>query len=281
MSGAPEQCEISRGAHQVRQARTGRFVISEATYHPGVEIPPHYHDCPCITFVLDGGFVEKIAGTERQVDAQTLLIRPPAEIHSDEIAATGVRSVHIELVGPADDAASPITAALSRPVMRKAATTTAIAADILRELKLAEPMSELALEGLALQLIAEGGRGSLGGSANNNRCNRARPSWLDRVVEYLCDSIADRPTLSRAARLAEVHPSHLSRVFRQHFGCSIGQYVRQLRVEQARALLRESSIPISAIAHTCGFSDQSHLTNVFKSVTGQSPASYRRSHSAR
>jgi transcriptional regulator GlxA family with amidase domain len=55
-----------------------------------------------------------------------------------------------------------------------------------------------------------------------------------------------------------------------------GEYRRAARVRAASSLLLESSSPISRIAHECGFSDQSHLTNVFREATGISPRRYRR-----
>jgi transcriptional regulator GlxA family with amidase domain len=55
-----------------------------------------------------------------------------------------------------------------------------------------------------------------------------------------------------------------------------GGYRRRERVRAASSLLLHSSAPLSRIALACGFSDQSHLTNVFREATGVSPRCYRR-----
>ena len=77
------------------------------------------------------------------------------------------------------------------------------------------------------------------------------------------------------ARAAGVHPVHLARVFRQYLGCTPGDYLRRPRLERAAVLLRETPRPLSDVALSCGFADQSHLANAFKRHTGVTPGAYR------
>ncbi|MGH7711942.1 MAG: helix-turn-helix domain-containing protein, partial [Gemmatimonadaceae bacterium] len=55
-------------------------------------------------------------------------------------------------------------------------------------------------------------------------------------------------------------------------------FVRRVRIERVRELLAGTTDPLSAIAFSTGFSDQSHLTRQFRAVTGMTPAEYRRRH---
>ena len=48
------------------------------------------------------------------------------------------------------------------------------------------------------------------------------------------------------------------------------------RIERAREMLARSALPIKAVAAECGFSDQAHLTRLFSSAYGQTPAAFRR-----
>ena len=77
------------------------------------------------------------------------------------------------------------------------------------------------------------------------------------------------------ARRAGVHAVHLSRAFRSHFGCTVGDYIRQLRVEHARKQMTHTSTPLVDIAADAGFSDQAHFTRIFKRLTGMTPGQYR------
>ena len=90
------------------------------------------------------------------------------------------------------------------------------------------------------------------------------------------------PTSPRAPSLAElaagvgVHPVTLARAFRRTFGCTIGEYLRRLRIERAAEQLATGTQPLAEIALAAGFADQSHFSNVFRRRVGMSPSAYRR-----
>ena len=71
------------------------------------------------------------------------------------------------------------------------------------------------------------------------------------------------------------HPVQISRKFHQHFGCTISEYMRRVRIARAQLLLSCPDLAVSDIALATGFCDQSHLTNTFRRVTGMSPRRYR------
>jgi AraC family transcriptional regulator len=71
-----------------------------------------------------------------------------------------------------------------------------------------------------------------------------------------------------------VHSVHLARQFKRTFGWTVGDYVRRLRVEFVCQQL-ETGKPLAELALRAGFSDQSHLTRIFKRFTGQTPGEYR------
>jgi AraC family transcriptional regulator len=73
-----------------------------------------------------------------------------------------------------------------------------------------------------------------------------------------------------------VHPVTLARAFRRAFGCTIGEYLRRLRIERAAEQLATGTQPLAEIALAAGFADQSHFSNVFRRRVGMSPSAYRR-----
>jgi AraC family transcriptional regulator len=72
-----------------------------------------------------------------------------------------------------------------------------------------------------------------------------------------------------------VHAAHLARVFRKFKGCTIGDYVRGLRVQHACRRISGSDDSLADIALAAGFSDQSHLSRTFKQHTGMLPSQFR------
>ena len=66
--------------------------------------------------------------------------------------------------------------------------------------------------------------------------------------------------------------------FQETTGWGFGDYLRDLRLERAARLLRETTESMAAVAHQTGFADQSHLTRLFKAKHGVSPLHYRKRH---
>ena len=104
---------------------------------------------------------------------------------------------------------------------------------------------------------------------------RALPPWLSGVREMLQVHGMGRLTLKDLARCAGRHPVQISREFHRYFGCTIGAYVRQVRIAHAQRLLSLDGMSVAEIALACGFSDQSHFTTQFRRLTGLPPKKFR------
>src|SRR5262245_56685976 len=86
-------------------------------------------------------------------------------------------------------------------------------------------MTQMAIEGLMLELIAEACRRS-------PRISEAKsPRFLERAKEMLQQCFLEPLSLSEIALAVGVHPVYLASAFRRHYRCSIGEYKRRLRVE--------------------------------------------------
>jgi AraC family transcriptional regulator len=148
----------------------------------------------------------------------------------------------------------------------------ALARRLSAEIRCPDAMSPLAVEALALELIASALR------IEGRSSGRGRPPlWLRRVIDYLQAHVLDPPDLDTLAGIAGVTPSHLVRVFRRHEGVSLPTYTRRLRLDWAAERLASTNTPIAEIALAAGFADQSHFTRVFHRQLGSPPASFRRS----
>jgi AraC family transcriptional regulator len=98
---------------------------------------------------------------------------------------------------------------------------------------------------------------------------------MSGVRAILHESFREPVSLALLADSAQVHETHLARAFRKRHGCTVGEYLRRLRVDAAAAGLEQSERPVSEIAAECGFYDQAHLCRVFKRTYGVSPTEYR------
>src|SRR5262249_9386728 len=107
------------------------------------------------------------------------------------------------------------------------------------------------------------------------------PRWLDRVHEVLRVRFAGSLSLGEIAASVGISADHLARSFRRCHGCTVGEYVRRLRVEFACRQLVASEVPLVQLALDAGFTDQSHFTRTFKHHTGMTPAAFRNLHRRR
>jgi AraC-like DNA-binding protein len=99
---------------------------------------------------------------------------------------------------------------------------------------------------------------------------------LTTTLQFLKDNFHEQLKLPEVARKAGFSVPAFSRVFRQATGTSFLAYVRSLRVNHAKRLLRTTSLSIEQVAQASGFQSQHHLIRSFKKVTHQTPGHYRR-----
>jgi AraC-like DNA-binding protein len=170
------------------------------------------------------------------------------------------------------DGFSEWSAHLDQPIESHGGALSTIASRIFSEFHARDSVSSLMIEGLALEFATYAARG--GDAADRGLA----PAWLRRTVEYLHDRMLDEIHLDELASLAGVHPAHLSRAFRKHYRCSVGQYVRRMRIDLAVRELTETQHSIAEIAAQLGFADQSHFSRVFVKLIGLTPARYRKLH---
>lgn len=100
------------------------------------------------------------------------------------------------------------------------------------------------------------------------------PQAVARAKDLLGAQLAAPPSLEELAAAVNLSPFHFARVFRRATGLPPHAWVKQRRIEQARALLKSGCAPLS-VAMQLGFADQSHLSRQFKQAYGVAPGEYR------
>ena len=69
---------------------------------------------------------------------------------------------------------------------------------------------------------------------------------------------------------------YFCRSFKQSTGITPHRYVLTRRMEHAKQLLQEKTVPLVQVAHEVGFADQSQFTRVFHKIVGTTPSQYRK-----
>jgi AraC family transcriptional regulator len=252
-----------------RKVELNGLILTDTTHSPNQKLPRHRHELANVLFLLKGSFNETISGRTQTCRRLSLFIRPPGELHSNEYDSTGTRCLIIGLESKWRALMIPLSDVLDRPSLNRSANIAGLGLKLRREIMMADPASALSIEGLLLELIAQVIR-----SSRPDRGSR-RPAWLAQTREVLHAHFADNLSLAQLADQVGVHPVHLARTFKHFHKCTIGDYVRNLRIEFAERELTSSDRPLAEIALMAGFCAQSHFSTVFKCHTGLTPAKYR------
>lgn len=249
----------------VRKRLIGGFTLTEVIYPPGSEIPRHSHELAQFCFIKSGMFREKYGGRSRAVRPCTVLARPSGEIHSHSFDA-GAHCLVLEVASAAvrqlESAAIEDSCEFSRGILPW------LGERLYREFTSLDTASELAIEGIALEMFAENAR---------HLPTRDDPesSWLGERASIWTPAHWSASPCSTSRTVAHVHPVHLARMFRRKYHCSIGEYVRRLRINYACRAMTVTDSALTEIALAAGFYDQSHFTRAFKKVVGMTPTQYR------
>jgi AraC family transcriptional regulator len=261
---------LAIAARPVRRLKVGGFTVTEGIHKDGAELPWHDHETPTICFVLQGSFTEAWHGGSIDCTSSTLKITPAGERHCDHFNRGDVRGLLIEADDTLVAGVRPYSAILDERVSFHGGLVAGIAWRVYDEMLRMDAAAPLAMEGLLLELVASASR-----MAEQNGGSR-RPYWLEEARERIHSDLGGRPSLRGLAELVGVHPVTLARAFRRAFGCTVGEYVRTLRIESATRQLADTDLSLAEIALTAGFSDQSHFSNLFRQHTGLSPFRFRR-----
>ena len=139
------------------------------------------------------------------------------------------------------------------------------AALVHQELRRFDGVSALSIESLILELLAQSTRDRY------FKTPSGPPHWLRHAKDFCHDNFAQPISLFDVAETIGMNPTYLARIFRKYYRLSVGQYIRQLRLEHAIQELDQTDKSIIDIALSAGFFDQSHFTNAFKHHMGITP----------
>lgn len=247
------------------------FSLREGVHPAGSSLAWHRHTGATICFVYSGGFAERYAGLTLDCAPGTLKITPAEEPHSNRFGREETRGLLIEADPAGLARLGPHARVLEDRASFHDAHLSLLGCRLLAELGAGDSAAPLAIEGLVLEVLAGAAR------ANQLRLyGTTPPRWVTEARDLLHDP-GRVGSLGELAEAVGVHPVTLARGFRKAYGCSVGAYLRRLRVARAAQRLAETDNPLAEIALEAGFADQSHFSNLFRRETGVSPSAFRRS----
>lgn len=109
------------------------------------------------------------------------------------------------------------------------------------------------------------------------RTSIPEPAAIKAMKEYMKQHFRENLTLDTIAESAFLSASYASRLFKKQMNVSIMDYLLQLRMDEAKKMLRETNFSIDDISSRTGYADSSYFTKVFRKAMGVTPSQYRQS----
>lgn len=109
----------------------------------------------------------------------------------------------------------------------------------------------------------------------SNAMTQDRPTTAELARQFIGENYTAKITIRDICAEVGCSKSTLITAFKAEFGCTINEYINELRLTDAALMLRTGEKSIGEIAVLCGFSDQSYFSKVFSAKFGASPSEYR------
>lgn len=241
----------------------GGVIVSQTVYREPVYQGWHCHEHHHLSLLLKGGNREQRSCREQEVGAGSLLFYHSGERHKNSHTQHPSKNINLEIPdafflqhGLQFDMAEKLPEQQTR--MKHALLK------IYSECMLADTLTETAVSSLLLSVF----------TVPPTR-KKDMPPWLQQLKTLLHDRWNETLSLQEMSVILSVHPVTISKYFPVYFHCSLGEYIRKIKIDRAMQLMQTSQQPLTAIAHACGFFDQSHFIRTFKLVTGFRPRQFQ------
>jgi AraC family transcriptional regulator len=262
-----------KGTNGAKQHPFGRKMSAiDGVYNPDRSAPSHCHRVASLCLVLKGSHSVMFRKTNYLAEPGSVVFLPPQEPHLCVFPSeTTIFQIHLE---PSwiDQLRSQLST-VDRPSYHGVGDLTCLATRAYDEFRMNDTFSSLALEGLIIEMLAGIGRYN---ARESVKTTDRPPRWLRDVSDLLHEQFGEPLSIDEIAQSVGIHPAHLGRTFRRYHGRTIGEYLRDLRLQSACRMLSASVETLGDIALSCGYSDQSNFTTAFKRHTGLTPMEYRK-----
>jgi AraC family transcriptional regulator len=266
--------EEFRGLIRKRREVTG-LVLTEQGLPPGSSLATHSHENASLCIALKGSCTEVFGRSIYNHDVAGFHFLPAGNRHSVTVHEKGLRCLTIDVPAELLESGRQYSLILDTAVHAGGGNVALLLMKVYAEFLQTDSASNAAILGLSFEVLAEVSRRQVRVEGTGQL------RWLNQAKEFLRAHFNEGVSLLRLSQAVGVHPSHLARAFRRQYHCTVGEYLRQLRIEHACRQLSSANSSLAEVSVAAGFADQSHFGRTFKRLVGMTPAQYRDSLSAR
>ncbi|MFI3200367.1 MAG: response regulator [Eubacteriales bacterium] len=99
---------------------------------------------------------------------------------------------------------------------------------------------------------------------------------IQKAIEYVNEHYHEDMNMAVVSNAVSMNYTFFSETFKEETGKSFVDYVKTVRINMAKKILRDSCVQISRVAYEVGFKDEKHFSKTFKAETGMTPSEYKK-----
>ena len=268
------QTELCRESYFFSHSHTQSASMPTVHYHEHFEI--YYLISGCRRYLINDKMIDVYPGE--------LVLIPPMTLHRTINIPNALGSgYHARyLLAPQRELIPEVFLSLfEKHHYRFCSTTQRLIADIFSEIaenaKQEDQYSTYLNQASLLKLLSILARNS----SHSNLDDRKDKTTvlMEQVIAYIKEHYSEDITLYETAKFFGYSMEYFSQLFKDRVGICFNEYLTQMRISNASALLLSTEIPISQICSQCGFQNCNYFSAVFKKKLGITPTAFRRQHS--
>ncbi|WPU95209.1 AraC family transcriptional regulator [Mucilaginibacter sabulilitoris] len=226
----------------------------------------HEHEHANLVFILNGGCTEKRQHFTYEREAADIAFLHAGEAHETTFTEIPTRYISLD-IKPNAFAENNLTEGDILNTIKKCPDAKFLVLKMYRELLYND---DLTIDSVKM-LFSEFASLSLVMTVK-----KSPPIWVNIVYQLLNDKWNETVTLKELSQAAGVNPITISKHFPTYFACTLGSYLRKLRIERSLSLIKNEGTSLTQTAYACNFSDQSHFIRNFRIYTSLSPKQYEK-----
>jgi AraC family transcriptional regulator len=241
-------------------------LLTEVHHTAAKSVAEHQHEAPYFSLLLEGAYEERGEGFDLRYEPYTLVFHSAGTLHQDRMLGP-CRFFAVDLLPKWEAVLARLGGTRAHVFELAGGDPVWLVLRLYREFVARPDTVESSIEALVYELCAH--------VAKRSHEESHEPPWLATIDVAVNEQFSDHVDLTVLASSVGVHPTHLCRAFRRFRGHTISDAVLAARVQYVARRIAESDESLAEIATEAGFSDQSHMTRVFKRVTGSPPGGHR------
>ena len=232
------------------------------------------HSMPEITYVDQGSLHSVADGQDLLLKQGDMVLYMPGQWHM-QYADIGVAPRFITI---SFDAEGLDFQSLANKLLKAPQKAIELLQAMLREQEESDTHAEDMILAMLSQLLITMIRSSkTAAPLRSNHCLNHENAIIRKAQQYISENVRKRLSVPLVAQNADISPSYLITLFQKHLQISPGEYIRRIKLQESKQMIREGNLNFTQIAQTLHYSTIHHFSRQFKEKFGVTPSEYAKS----